>query len=214
MPQSSATPADDGGGPGAGHAHRLPAQERRLRAPTSSTLRRQADEARTAGRVDEAIVLYERAAALQPSWTEGYWTLGTIYYDADCHHECRDAFAQVVTQEPAHGAAWAFRGLCEFKLKEYMPALEHLNRAKELGVGDDAQFQAVVGYHRAILLARAEQFERAVEIDAALIRGRNTSLEILAALGIALLRLPMLPTELRPEQREMVELAAAPASSA
>ena len=66
-------------------------------------------------------MLYERAAALQPSWTEGYWTLGTIYYDADRHRECRDAFAQVVTREPAHGAAWAFRGLCEFKLKDTCP---------------------------------------------------------------------------------------------
>ena len=171
------------------------------------TVRTQAEEARAAGRIPDAIVLYERALAMQPSWTEGYWNLGTIYYDADRHRECRDAFARVVEQEPAHGAAWAFRGLCEFKLAEFAPALEHLNQAKQLGVGDDVEFQAVVGYHRAILLARGEEFERAFDIAAAFVRGGNTSPEILEALGIAMLRLPRLPLELTAGQRDMAQLA-------
>jgi tetratricopeptide (TPR) repeat protein len=170
-------------------------------------LKRQAEDARAARQIDAAIAFYQQALALQPSWTEGHWALGTIYYDADRHRECRDAFAQVVEREPSHGAAWAFRGLCEFKLQEYGPALEHLNRAKQLGVGDAPEFQAVVGYHRAILLARAEEFERAFDIDAAFIRGGNTGPEILEALGIAMLRLPRLPSELTPDQRNMVLLA-------
>jgi tetratricopeptide (TPR) repeat protein len=171
------------------------------------SLRTQAEEARLAGRIDQAVTLYQQALALQPSWTEGYWSLGTIYYDADRHVECRDAFTHVVEQEPEHGAAWAFRGLCEFKVQEYSSALEHLNRAKQLGVGGDPSFQAVVGYHRAILMARAEEFERALEVDAAFVRGGNTNPEILEALGIALLRLPMLPSEVPPGQRDMVKLA-------
>jgi tetratricopeptide (TPR) repeat protein len=175
--------------------------------PSFEGLRTQADEARAAGRIGDAVALYQRALALQPSWTEGYWALGTIFYDADRHGECRDAFTHVVEQEPEHGAAWAFRGLCEFKLQDYAPALEHLNRAKQLGVGAAAEFQAVVGYHRAILLARSEEFERAFDIDAAFIRGGTTSPEILEALGIAMLRLPRLPSELTPEQRDMVQLA-------
>jgi tetratricopeptide (TPR) repeat protein len=170
-------------------------------------VRSQAEEARAAGRVADAIALFERALAMQPSWTEGYWNLGTIYYDADRHRECRDAFARLLEQEPAHGAAWAFRGLCEFKLAEFAPALEHLNQAKQLGVGDDVAFQAVVGYHRAILLARGDEFERAFDIAAAFVRGGNTSPEILEALGIAMLRLPRLPLELTASQRDMVQLA-------
>jgi tetratricopeptide (TPR) repeat protein len=171
------------------------------------TLRRRADEARTAGRVEEAIELYRAAVAMQPSWSEGHWYLGTIYYDADRHRECQEAFATVVRLEPEHGAAWAFRGLCEFKLTEYAPALEHLTRANDLGVGDDASFLAVVGYHRAILLARFEQFERALDLDAGFIRGGNTTSEVLEALGITLLRLPLLPSEVPPEKRELVVLA-------
>ena len=171
------------------------------------TLRRRADEARTAGRAGEAVELYRQAVAMQPSWSEGHWYLGTIFYDADRHRECRDAFAVVVRLEPEHGAAWAFRGLCEFKLAEYAPALEHLTRANDLGVGDDPSFLAVVGYHRAILLARFEQFERALDLNAGFVRGGNTSPTIVEALGITLLRLPLLPAEVPPEKREIVELA-------
>ena len=173
---------------------------------TFDALRRQADEIRAAGRVDEALALYKRAVALQPSWTEGYWHLGTIYYDTDRHGECRDAFTHVVQQEPEHGAAWAFRGLCEFKLRQYAAALDHLSKARQLGVGDDAGFVAVVGYHRGILLARFEQFERAYEVDAAFVKGGNASPEILDAIGIAMLRLPLLPDEVPAEQRELVRL--------
>ena len=173
---------------------------------TFDALRRQADDTRAAGRVDEAVGLYKRAVALQPSWTEGYWHLGTIYYDTERHGECRDAFTHVVQQEPEHGAAWAFRGLCEFKLREYAAALDHLSKARQLGVGDDAAFVAVVGYHRGILLARFEQFERAYEVGAAFVRGGNASPEILDAIGIAMLRLPLLPDEVPAEQRDLVRL--------
>jgi len=171
------------------------------------TLRRRADEARAAGRVHEAVELYRAAIAMQPSWAEGHWSLGTIYYDADRHRECRDTFATVIRLEPEHGAAWAFRGLCEFKLTEFAPALEHLTRANDLGVGDDPSFLAVVGYHRAILLARFGQFELALDLNAGFIRGGNTTSTVIEALGITLLRLPVLPSEVPPEKREIVELA-------
>ncbi|MBK5298232.1 MAG: tetratricopeptide repeat protein [Vicinamibacteria bacterium] len=170
-------------------------------------LRHQAEEARAAGRVDEAVALYKRAVALQPSWTEGYWYLGTIYYDTDRHDECRDAFARVTGQQPDNGAAWAFRGLCEFRLRQYATALDSLNRARQAGVGDDAAFVAVVGYHRAILLARFGQFERALEVDVNLVRGGNTTPAMLDALGIAWLRLSLLPDEVPPEKRDLVQLA-------
>ncbi len=185
-----------------------PAAGKRAAEPAKfSRLRSQAEEARAAGRVSEAIALYTQALALEPSWTEGYWHLGTIYYDADRHRECRDAFVHVLREEPEHGAAWGFRGLCEFKLNEYDAALEHLSRANQLGVGDDPDFVAVLAYHRAILLARAREFERAFDVHAGLVRGGNTSPEIRDALGLAMLRLPLLPSEVPAEKREMVELA-------
>ena len=158
------------------------------------------------GALTKRLRLYKRAVALQPSWTEGYWYLGTIYYDRDRHAECRDAFTRVVQRQPENGAAWAFRGLCEFRLKQYRAALDHLNRARQAGVGDDPVFDAIVAYHRAILFARFGQFERAFDVDVNLVRGGNTMPAMLDAIGIAMLRLPLLPDEVPPEQRDLVRL--------
>ena len=199
MPSTSATVL--------GQATPAPPRSADAAAPVAfDALRRQADEARAAGRVDEAVALYKRAVALQPSWTEGYWYLGTISYDRDRHAECRDAFTRVVQRQPENGAAWAFRGLCEFRLKQYRAALDHLNRARQAGVGDDPAFDAIVAYHRAILFARFGQFERAFDVDVNLVRGGNSMPAMLDAVGIAMLRLPLLPDEVPPGQRELVRL--------
>ena len=112
----------------------------------------------------------------------------------------------MVQRQPKNGAAWAFRGLCEFRLKQYRAALDHLNRARQAGVGDDPVFDAIVAYHRAILFARFGQFERAFDVDVNLVRGGNTMPAMLDAIGIAMLRLPLLPDEVPPEQRDLVRL--------
>ena len=176
-------------------------------ATPAETLKRNADAARRAGRVEEAIELYGQALRLEPTWAEGHWDLGTIYYDSDRYALCRDSFGHVLEYQPEHGAALAFKGLCEFHLNVYADALTDLSRAHELGIGDDPEFAAVVGYHRAILLTRAGQYERALDEIESFIRGGNTGPEIVSALGLALLRIPKLPSEMTPETRTMVDLA-------
>ena len=169
--------------------------------------RQRAEQAREAGQPVEAIEWYRKAVALQPTWTEGYWYLGTMYYEADRHRECRDAFARVVRSQPDHGAAWAFRGLCEYRLSEHAAALRHLTRADELGLESQRDLQAIVAYHRALLLARTGQFERALDIEVGLLRGGNSGPELQQAVGIAVLRMPLLPQEIPEEKRRLVELA-------
>ena len=51
-----------------------------------------------------------------------------------------------------NGAAWAFKGLCEFQLKEYTPALDDLTRANELP-DEDGSFMTVV--HKTIMDVRS-----------------------------------------------------------
>jgi tetratricopeptide (TPR) repeat protein len=175
--------------------------------PAFDEARQHAEQARDLGRSDEAIEWYRKAVSLQPTWTEGYWYLGTLYYDGDRHPECRDAFARVVRDEPGHAAAWAFRGLCEYRLSEYGPALQHLTRADDLGLAPQQDLQAIVAYHRAVLLARSGEFERALDIDVGLLRGGNSGAELQQAVGIAVLRLPLLPQDVPDEKRRLVELA-------
>jgi tetratricopeptide (TPR) repeat protein len=165
------------------------------------------DAARAANHLQEAASVYQEAVRVHPRWTEGHWYLGTISYELGNYRVCRTELEQVLKIQTKNGAGWAFKGLCEFQLKTYGTALDDLTRANELGVGEDSDFVAVVGYHRAMLLARAGQFERALNVCAGFVRGGNTNPEILDVLGVTILRLAMLPSEVPLDKREMVRLA-------
>ena len=170
------------------------------------TIRQRADEARTGGRLQEAIELYGRAVRLRPAWVEGHWYLGTSCYEIEKFADCRDAFRRVVRLQSENGAAWAFKGLCEFRLKNYSVALGDLNKAQGLGVGDP-KLIPVARYHRAILLTRFEHYERALQAYAEFAREGNASPMIVEGMGIAVLRLAFLPDEVPAETRDVVALA-------
>ena len=77
-----------------------------------------------------------KAVKLRPDFVEGYWYQGTAYYTLEKFPECRDAFRRVTRLSPKNGGAFAFLGLCEFGLKDYDRALQHLLQSRILGVGD------------------------------------------------------------------------------
>jgi tetratricopeptide (TPR) repeat protein len=174
--------------------------------PDFERLAKAADEARGAGRLEGAIRLYREALDSDPSWTEGRWALGTILYTLERFGEAKTAFQGVVAVEPEHGISWAFKGLCEFELRDYERALGDLQHAEGLGVGHKA-IAPVATYHLAILLARYQQFELSLEKLAELARQGYESPSLTEALGLAALRLPYLPSEIPPEKREMLLMA-------
>jgi len=174
--------------------------------PAFERLARAAEEARTAARLDDAVRLYQEAVAARPSWTEGWWYLGTMLYSLERFDEARDAFRRVVAAKPEDGASWAFKGLCEFELRDYDRALSDLQHAQVSGVPNKEIFH-VATYHLGILLTRYEQFEESLEVLARLAREGNESTSLVEALGLSVLRLPFLPSELPPEKREMVLMA-------
>ena len=97
-----------------------------------------AEEARKAGRVDDAIRLYRRALEVDVSSKDDWWALGTLYYQKDRYPECRDAFNHLSRLDPNSGVAWSMLGLCDFGTKNYTEALMHLERGRELGTGIEA----------------------------------------------------------------------------
>jgi tetratricopeptide (TPR) repeat protein len=166
-----------------------------------------ATAARQAERWEEAIELYGKALKLKPDYVEGHWYQGAAYYTLDNSAQCRDAFRRVVRLAPKNGAAYAFLGLCEFGLKEYDRALLHLLQSRTLGVGDTGDLAGIARYHAAILMSRTEQYEQALETLGEFAAEGNDNPRVIEALGIATLRMPMLPVELPPDRREMVLMA-------
>ena len=158
----------------------------------------QASAAREGDRVEEAIGLYRRGLALRPDWTEGWWYLATLYYDADNYAEAARAFAVAARQQPKAGAPVAMQGLCEFQLGKYDDALTHITRGRTLGVGDNQELTRVMRYHEGLLSLLKGEFEHAQQTLGTLsFEGVKTD-DLIVALGLAALRRGMLPRDVTP----------------
>lgn len=179
----------------------------RAQSAAFTALEKQATEARQAERWEEAVALYGRLVKLKPDYVEGYWYQGTAYYSLDDFANCRTSFRQVTRLAPKNGAAHAFLGLCEFGLKEYDRSLQHLLDSRNLGLGDVPDLGKVARYHAAVLMTRTEQYEQALETLGEFAGEADDNPRVIEAMGIATLRLPMLPVELPPDRREMVLMA-------
>ena len=166
-----------------------------------------AEEARKAEQWEDAIALYAKAVKLRPKYVEGYWYQGTSYYSLDKFVECRDKFREVTRLAPKNGAAFAFLGLCEYGLKDYDKSLQHLLQSRIYGVGDTGDLGGVARFHAAVLMTRIEQYEQALETLGEFASEGNDNPRVIEAMGIATLRMPMLPEELPPDRREMVLMA-------
>jgi tetratricopeptide (TPR) repeat protein len=175
--------------------------------PEFDQLLKAATDARQAERWDEAIALYAKMVKVKPDYVEGYWYLGTGYYTQDDFPHCKEAFRKVTSLAPTNGAAYAFLGLCEFGLKEYDRSLQHLLQSRIHGIGDVPDLGGVARYHAAILMNRIEQFEQALETLGEFAGEGNDNPRVIEAMGIATLRMPMLPTETPPDRREMILMA-------
>jgi tetratricopeptide (TPR) repeat protein len=189
-----------------------PGTTRKPPAATASTvefnrLLAAAAEARQAQRWEEAVELYGKITKLRPRYVEGHWYQGTAYYTLDNFPECRDAFRRVVRLAPKNGAAYAFLGLCEFGVKEYERSLQHLLQSRLLGVGDTKELGSVARYHAAVLMTRMEQYEQALETLGEFAMEGDDNPRVIEAMGLATLRMPLLPIEAPPERREMVLMA-------
>ena len=169
---------------------------------------KRAEQARDRNNQEDAVRLYREALKLKPSWLEGWWDLGTILYDSDRYDEARPAFHRLANLQPDGAPAWAMLGLCEFELHHYDQALQHLRHAQTIGgIKGNQELNSVAQYHLAILYTRFEQYEAATEKLFSMARDGNESPSLIEALGLSVLHMPFLPSEMPPDRREMVLLA-------
>lgn len=166
-----------------------------------------AEKARDENRVDEAIRLFQRALSKQPESEQALWYLGTLLYEKEQYADARDVLRQFVTIRPDTGPAWALLGLGEFQLRQYPRALDHLQRAMALGVGDRKEMVQAVFYDVAILLTRAERFDDSMDMLLKMLASGPPNPMLAEPAGLAGLRLPLLPAEISPDRRELVNFA-------
>jgi tetratricopeptide (TPR) repeat protein len=144
---------------------------------------------------------------LRPRWDEGWWYLATLLYETDRYADARLAFRRFLALKSETGTAWVLRGLCEFRLADYAGALEHIQQGLELGVGGQPEILRVARYHQAVLLIRAGQFELALQPLTLLARGGPESADLVEAIGLMMLRMPVFAADVPPARRDVVRRA-------
>lgn len=172
-----------------------------------------ANAARDAGNADEAIRDYGKALALKPDWVEGWWDLGVTQYQANHYADAVASLRELTVLAPSAGAGWSLLGLSEFEAADYADALASLEKAQKLGGINDPEIAHVSAYHLALLLIRAGDFDLATALLHSVF-GKSTSPQVKTALGLALLRVPLLPHEVDPAQDALIQAAGEAATSA
>jgi len=166
-----------------------------------------AKEARDQNRLQEAVELYEKALRLNPRWEEGWWDVGRLDYEADNYGDGVKAFGNVVELDPKFGSAWAFLGLCEFETRDYGNAFVHLQMAKSKGLGSNDELWNVLEYHLALLHILHGEFETANKLLTELLHQNVLAADVKMAIGLTLLRVPVLPDQIDPEKDALVTAA-------
>jgi tetratricopeptide (TPR) repeat protein len=163
-----------------------------------------AEAARAADRLPDAIRLYHEGLNLRPSWQDGWWWLGSLYYEQDRFPESQTALTRFVALAPKTGPAYAFLALSEFETHEYARALEHFRTWALKGSPGTEELIDVASFHWALLLTRESRFVQALYLLTAKAQRRGGSAALTEAMGLASLRMASLPEDYPPQSRELV----------
>ena len=177
-----------------------------LRQSSFEQISRAAEQARAANRDTEAISLYQRAMELRPEWDEGLWNLCSLLYENANYAEARDWLRQFVAEQPKAGMGWALLGLSEFQTHEYARALDHLRQGMTLGTGSPGMARSVF-YYAAVLLTRFEMYDQSQRLLFEMASAGQAESFLVEPLGLATLRMPLLPDEIPPDRRDLVRMA-------
>jgi tetratricopeptide (TPR) repeat protein len=102
---------------------------------------------------------------------------------------------------------WALLGLSEFQTREYARALDHLRQGMTLGVGGSKGMARSVFYYAAVLLTRFEMYDQSQRLLFEMVQSGQAESFLVEPVGLATLRMPLLPEEIPSDRREMIRLA-------
>lgn len=167
----------------------------------------QAEAARSENRASDAIRLYREATGLRPSWSDGWWYLGSLFYDQDRFAEAGEAFRHLTADLKYRGSAHAFLGLCDYETGRYDDALADFRAWAGDGWHGTPELRDVGYYHFALLLTRNGEFIKSLALLTGITQRLGDNPEIAEAMGLASLRITDLPENYPPELRERIWLA-------
>ena len=170
-------------------------------------LARDAAEAQRSGNAGFAIENYKKALQFRPDWDDGRWNLAMLCYSEARYPEAIEELKNFLARNPNFGTAWAVMGLSEYDTQDYKNALIHLERGEELGFGGAPESIRTARYHLAVLLNQDGQFERAAQVLTPETVSSTPTKEIQTVLGLALLRMPVLPAQVEPAKSSLVQAA-------
>jgi tetratricopeptide (TPR) repeat protein len=175
--------------------------------PGFDQLATQAASARASGNLSQAADLYTQALQLHPSWPDGWWYLGQIHYSANDYAQATGDFTHYLALMPNAAPAMALRGLCEFELGQFEPSLNDVQQALAHGAADDTRNAQILRYHEALMLTRLSRFEQALTAYGWFAKQHLSSDDVYVAIGLAALRLAMMPGDADSTQRAMAAQA-------
>ncbi len=142
-----------------------------------------------------AIELFQQGLSDHPSWREGWWDLGSLFYEAHQYDPAGSAFAHLTQLDPKAGAAWVMLGLCDYESRNFGLALEHIVKGRALGFPKNPELADAARYHQALLLMAAGHFEPAYLLLASFAMEDHPSDPVKFALGLDALQMPVLPDQ-------------------
>jgi len=167
-----------------------------------SNLVSRANAARDANDIPSAIEFYRQALRLNEQWADGWWFIGSLQYGTGDYAAAEDALTKYLALTPNAAPAFAIRGLCEFETGEFAKSLADIQHALGLGAANQSRNEKILRYHESLLLTRMGRFEDALR-SYAFFANEDPNPDLLLAIGLAGLRTPLLPKDLKADQQEL-----------
>jgi tetratricopeptide (TPR) repeat protein len=170
-------------------------------------LARKAAAAEEVGRADDAIRDYETLLKITPQWDKGWAELGSLYYNAGKFPQAIASLKNSIAINPKNSQAWAFLGLTEFETKDYSNAYIHLDRARELDFRGTPAVMILAIYHLAELRNLNGDFFGSADLLIPEVRHGRVNEQTKLILGMSMLRVPLLPAQVSPASRALMQAA-------
>ena len=174
-----------------------------LRASSFDDVAARAAAARESNEIPQAIELYKQALELNPKWEEGWWYAGSLLYDADRYAEAREALEHVIELDPKAGTAWGLLGLCKSETGDHAGGLKDISHSLEIDSNTQPQMEGVLRYNQATLMTRTGAFDQAITEYGWFVRKGVQNPSLIAGIGLAALRSPLLPREIPTDQQDL-----------